>query len=197
MLAGQAQTNKQSDAAPDRMTLAERQAYWNSLKANPRVTNPPPTTRGANDKSPSFVGGGVTPLLVRSWVNGAIVTQAAYLDRGSSYDAVMPTIIGTDENDIALVYNPSGPGIYPKIELTRRKATDAPNTLGQGGGHVTVVSGAHSALDWGWYSACATLAELGDARHGLVWWSVYRLYDRSWLEHAPLQLPHRVATRLL
>ena len=72
----QAQTNKQSDAPPDRMTSAERQAYWNSLKTNPRVTNPTPTTRSANDKSPSFVGGGVSPLLVRS-VDGLTSAQSS------------------------------------------------------------------------------------------------------------------------
>lgn len=72
----QAQTNKQSDAPPDRMTSAERQTYWNSLKTNPRVTNPTSTTRSANDKSPSFVGGGVSPLLVRS-VDGLTSAQSS------------------------------------------------------------------------------------------------------------------------
>jgi hypothetical protein len=103
------------------------------------------------------------------WINGAIVTQAGYLDYGSSYDVFIPTIIGTDENDIALVYNLSGPGIYPKIELTGRKATDAPGTLGQSGGHVTVVSGTHSALDWGGYSACAI--SLNSVTRGGIWCS--------------------------
>ncbi|HEX3271540.1 MAG TPA: hypothetical protein VHR15_12900 [Ktedonobacterales bacterium] len=75
-VAPQEQTNKRSDAPPDRMTPAERQAYWNSLKTNPRVTNPTPATRSANDLSPSFVGGGVTPLLVRS-VDGLTSAQSS------------------------------------------------------------------------------------------------------------------------
>lgn len=57
------------------MTPAERQAYWNGLKTNPRITNPSPTTRHGGGLSPSFVGGGINPLLVRS-VDGLTSAQA-------------------------------------------------------------------------------------------------------------------------
>jgi hypothetical protein len=39
------------------------------------------------------------------WVNGAVIAQAAYFDFGASFDLYNPTLMGTDENDITLVYN--------------------------------------------------------------------------------------------
>ncbi|HEX3270187.1 MAG TPA: hypothetical protein VHR15_06030 [Ktedonobacterales bacterium] len=101
------------------------------------------------------------------WVNGAVVTQVAYFDYGSTYDLFNPVLIGTDENDIALVYSISGPSLYASIELTGRKASDADNTLGQGAGFVSVADGTHIAFAWGNYSACAI--SLNSVTRGGVW----------------------------
>jgi hypothetical protein len=106
------------------------------------------------------------------WVNGAIVTQAAYFDFGSSYDLYDPTLMGTDEEDITLVYNISGPTLNPSIELTGRKATDAPNTLGQGGATVRIATGTHTQTAligniWGYYSSCAIA--LNSVTRGTIW----------------------------
>jgi hypothetical protein len=106
------------------------------------------------------------------WVNGAIVRQAAYFDFGSSYDLYDPTLMGTDEGDITLVYNISGPTLNPSIEMTGRKATDADGTLGQGGATVRIATGAHTQTAsigniWGYYSSCAIA--LNSVTRGTIW----------------------------
>ncbi|HEY7092935.1 MAG TPA: hypothetical protein VH393_07140 [Ktedonobacterales bacterium] len=102
------------------------------------------------------------------WVNGAVVTQVAYYDFGSSVDVYTPTLMGTDENDIILFYNLSGPTLNPSIGLTGRKATDADNTLGQGA-YSWLLSGAHAhtTSSWGEYSSCAI--SLNSVTRGTIW----------------------------
>jgi hypothetical protein len=102
-------------------------------------------------------------------VNGAVVNQVAYYDFGSNFDLYDPTLMGTDENDISLVYNISGPALNPGIEMTGRKASDAYNTLGQGSGHVLIASGTHVSLfhQWSEYSSCAI--SLNSVTRGGVW----------------------------
>jgi hypothetical protein len=101
------------------------------------------------------------------WVNGAVVTQAAYFDYGSDYDLFDPALMGTDENDITLAYNISGPTLYSSIELTGRKASDTDNTLGQGNGYALVAGGTHTTSDWSAYSSCAI--SLNSVTRGGVW----------------------------
>jgi hypothetical protein len=103
------------------------------------------------------------------WVNGAIVRQVAYFDFGSTYDLFNPTLMGTDEGDITLVYNMSGSTLYPRIEMTGRKATDAPNTLGQGGYYVLIANGAHTRTmsAFGENSSCAI--PLNSVTRGTIW----------------------------
>jgi hypothetical protein len=103
------------------------------------------------------------------WVNGAIVRQVAYFDFGSTYDLYDPTLMGTDEGDITLVYNMSGSTLYPRIEMTGRKATDAPNTLGQGGYYVLIANGAHTQTmsAFGENSSCAI--PLNSVTRGTIW----------------------------
>ena len=104
-------------------------------------------------------------------VNGAIVIQTGYLDYGSSYDVYTPTLMGTDENDISLVYNISSAGtLYPTIELVGRKATDAPGTLAQNtGAYDLIASGSHSNTSGSWsvYSACTVT--LNSVTRGGIW----------------------------
>ncbi len=129
------------------------------------------------------------------WVNGAVVTQVAYFDFGSTYDLYDPTLMGTDEGDITLVYNISGSTLYPRIEMTGRKATDAPNTLGQGGHYVLIANGTHTQTmsAFGAEFLLRHPAQLGDPWHDLVRRTVHRVGAGARLEYAPLQLPRRVA----
>jgi hypothetical protein len=104
------------------------------------------------------------------WINGAIITQTGvsfYAD--SSIDTYMPTIMGTDENDITLVYNYSGTSILPSIVVTGRKATDANGTMGQLAASYFVATGTHTngSGRWGDYSACAIT--LNSITRGGVW----------------------------
>ena len=56
----------------DPLTPEQRQA---SVQANPQVKNPSPNTRSGDGKSPSFVGGGVTPLVTKN-VDGLTSAQS-------------------------------------------------------------------------------------------------------------------------
>jgi hypothetical protein len=80
--------------------------------------------------------------------------------------------MGTDEDDVLLVYNYSdGTSVYPSIIYNGRKATDANGQFGQltNGGGVTIVSGTHtnSSGRWGDYSACAI--PLNSVTRGGIW----------------------------
>jgi hypothetical protein len=83
-------------------------------------------------------------------------------------DLYDPAIVGTDEDDIVLVFNSSGPSTYPSIKYTGRKATDPDKVMGQGTTGVvtsaTDVSGSASGAE---YAACAT--SMNSATRGNVW----------------------------
>jgi hypothetical protein len=104
------------------------------------------------------------------WINGAVITQTGnsfYAD--STIDTYMPTIMGTDENDISLVYNYSGASIFPGIVVTGRKSTDANGIMGQLAGSYFVAVGTHTHTTgrWGDYSACAI--SLNSVTRGGIW----------------------------
>jgi hypothetical protein len=103
-------------------------------------------------------------------VNGLTVVQDGILSY-SGADVYMPTMMGTDEDDVLLVYNYSSGTIYPSILYNGRKATDANGQFGQvsNGGGVTIVSGTHtnSSGRWGDYSACAV--PLNSVTRGGIW----------------------------
>jgi hypothetical protein len=127
-----------------------------------------------NGKEDSIYWAEVQPQLTTKaahnpqWVNSAVVTQVSYFDFGSGTDLYEPMLMGMDENDISLVYNISSGGLNPSIEMTGRKATDAPSTLGQGGGSVVIVAGTHpTGYDWSEYSSCAIA--LNSVTRGTVW----------------------------
>jgi hypothetical protein len=85
-------------------------------------------------------------------------------------DTYMPTLIGTDEDDLALVFNSSGPSMYPGIGMVGRKASDRPGIMdGGSGAFVTVASGAHVQTSgaWGGYSSCAIA--LNSVTRGTIW----------------------------
>jgi hypothetical protein len=76
---------------------------------------------------------------------------------------------GSDEDDIALVFNYSnGVDTYPTIAYTGRKVTDIPGTMGQGAS-APIVSGTHDNTSgrWGDYSACAV--PLNSVTRGTIW----------------------------
>jgi hypothetical protein len=92
----------------------------------------------------------------------------------SSQDAYTPSIVGTDEDDIVLVYNASAtagsnPG-YPGVYYTGRKATDPAQLMGQAesGLPAQVIGGTHATTaTWGKYSACAI--SLNSVTRGGIW----------------------------
>jgi hypothetical protein len=83
-------------------------------------------------------------------------------------DLYDPAIVGTDEDDIVLVFNSSGPSTYPSIKYTGRKATDPDKVMGQGTSGVVIsatdVSGSASGAE---YAACAI--SMNSATRGNVW----------------------------
>jgi hypothetical protein len=104
------------------------------------------------------------------WINGAIITQTRISFHAlSTFDTWMPTIIGTDENDISLVYNYSTTTSYPSIVMAGRKATDAQGRMSQLTSGVTIISGTYtnSSGRWGDYSACAVT--LNSVTRGGIW----------------------------
>jgi hypothetical protein len=83
-------------------------------------------------------------------------------------DLYDPAIVGTDEDDIVLIFNSSGPSTYPSIKYTGRKATDPDKVMGQGTTGVVIsatdVSGSASGAE---YAACAI--SMNSATRGNVW----------------------------
>jgi len=103
------------------------------------------------------------------WINGAIITQTGLSFYSDTTDTWMPTIMGTDENDISLVYNYSTTTSFPSIVVTGRKATDAQGGMGQFVGSYFVAVGTHHSTfgRWGDYSACAVT--LNSVTRGGIW----------------------------
>jgi len=104
------------------------------------------------------------------WINGAIVTQTGLsFYAPNTIDTWMPTLMGTDENNISLVYNYSTTTSFPSIVFTGRKATDAQGGMGQFVGSTYAVVGTHTngSGRWGDYSACAVT--LNSVTRGGIW----------------------------
>jgi hypothetical protein len=103
------------------------------------------------------------------WINGALITQTGLSFYSDTTDTWMPTIMGTDENDISLVYNYSTTTSFPSIVVTGRKATDAQGGMGQFVGSFFVAVGTHHSTfgRWGDYSACAVT--LNSVTRGGIW----------------------------
>ena len=84
-------------------------------------------------------------------------------------DLYDPAIVGTDEDDIVLVFNSSGPSTYPSIKYTGRKATDPDKVMGQGTTGVVISRdrGELWSLSGAEYAACAI--SMNSATRGSVW----------------------------
>jgi hypothetical protein len=96
------------------------------------------------------------------------MTQAGRFFYGSDTDAYTPSIVGTDEDDIVLVFNASGTSLDPGIYFTGRKANDQVGLMGQYGVNQFVFLGAHpTTAFWGKYSACAI--SLNSVTRGGIW----------------------------
>jgi hypothetical protein len=102
-------------------------------------------------------------------INNVEVTEESTLLGAGDVDYYTPSIVGTDEDDIVLVYNYSGLSSVPSISYTGRKATDMHDALGDPTqGTAMVVSGEHpTTATWGKYSACAT--SLNSVTRGGIW----------------------------
>jgi hypothetical protein len=106
------------------------------------------------------------------WNNGADYVQTGiFYFSDPNTDVYLPTVMGTDENDMRLVFNYSGnatSGLYPSVGFTGRKASDAPGTMGQGGASGTAVAGISAAGPyWSGYASCAI--PLNSVTRGAVW----------------------------
>jgi hypothetical protein len=101
------------------------------------------------------------------WVNGFNVIEDAILSYGG-YDSYMPTLMGTDEDDVLLVSNISNSSVNPSIIYTGRKASDPGIGFGQGqAAFVAVGSDINTSGYWGEYSACAV--PLNSVTRGGIW----------------------------
>jgi len=104
----------------------------------------------------------------------SVIQSATFSFFDGSQDVYTPSIVGTDEDDIVLVFNGSAssgssPG-YPGVYYTGRKATDPDQLMGQvqSGSPAQAISGTHTTTaPWGKYSACAT--SLNSVTRGGVW----------------------------
>jgi hypothetical protein len=105
------------------------------------------------------------PLMIYGVEVMAAGTGTLTLPNQDLYD---PAIVGTDEDDIVLVFNSSGPSTYPSIKYTGRKAADPDKVMGQGTNGVVIsatdVSGSASGAE---YAACAI--SMNSATRGNVW----------------------------
>lgn len=94
------------------------------------------------------------------WVTGWITNQASIYASSGAY-IYYPVLEASSELDEALVFGYSSPGTgaaaatFPSLAYTSRRATDAPNTLGQNGTFFFVIKGTafYSGSRWGDYSA--------------------------------------------
>ena len=111
------------------------------------------------------------------WVNGGLIAQAStflFIAGAYSYN---PVLIGTDEGDMMLTFNLTKPtpGFTANslIIWTGRKATDAPNTMGQDAGTFSFTyfgysgDGYVASSHWSDYAACAV--PLNSVTRGKVW----------------------------
>jgi hypothetical protein len=125
------------------------------------------TSFGAGDGA---VGYGVRPVLdTLAHTNPQRLTSIEWVQivgSSISQDAYTPSIVGTDEDDIVLVFNgsaASGSDGYPGVYYTGQKASQsssAPSSQVIGGTHATTAT-------WGKYSACAI--SLNSVTRGGIW----------------------------
>jgi hypothetical protein len=111
------------------------------------------------------------------WVNGALIAQASTFFFIAGAYSYTPTLMGTDEGDMLLTFNQTNPTINhtinSQIVWTGRKATDAPNVMGQDAGTFSYKSfgaiGSEyvAASHWSDYAACAV--PLNSVTRGKVW----------------------------
>jgi hypothetical protein len=105
------------------------------------------------------------PLLMYGVEVIAAGTGSLSLPNQDLYD---PAIVGTDEDDIVLVFNSSGPSTSPSIRYTGRKATDPDKVMGQGTtGVVISATDVSGSVDGAEYAACAI--SMNSATRGNVW----------------------------
>ena len=101
-------------------------------------------------------------------LSGVDVTQQSVVSAPNlrfADDYYTPSIVGTDEDDIVLIFNRSGTSLYPGIAYTRRKASDTHNAMA---GSANVINGTHATTTaWGKYSACAI--SLNSVTRGGIW----------------------------
>jgi len=106
------------------------------------------------------------------WINGADYVQTGiFYFSDPNTDVYPPTVMGTDENDMSLVFNYSGnatSGLYPSVGFTGRKASDAPGTMGQGGASGTAVAGISAAGPY-WSGYASRAIPLNSVTRGAVW----------------------------
>jgi hypothetical protein len=116
------------------------------------------------------------------WINGADYVQTGmFYFSDPNTDVYVPTVMGTDENDMSLVFNYSGnatSGLYPSIGFTGRKVSDAPGTMGQGGASATAASGLNNGGNWGGYAGCAI--PLNSVTRGSVWCAYEYAVSNAW-----------------
>ena len=107
------------------------------------------------------------PLMMYGVEVMAAGTGSLTLPNQDLYD---PAIVGTDEDDIVLVFNSSGPSTYSMLRYTGRKATDPDKTMGQGTSGLVILAtegSSTSSLTWSEYSSCAI--SMNSATRGNVW----------------------------
>jgi len=118
--------------------------YWAEVR--PELASNPRTLSGVEVTQQSIVSSSLFPALE---------------------DYYTPSVVGTDEDDIVLVFNRSSTSAYPGIAYTGRKASDAHNAMA---GNATVITGTHATTTtWGKYSACAI--SLNSVTRGTIWYA--------------------------
>ncbi|HEY7021551.1 MAG TPA: hypothetical protein VH349_10575 [Ktedonobacterales bacterium] len=110
------------------------------------------------------------------WANGALVTQASFWDPNFGGAVFSPTLMGTDEDDLVLIFQYVSVGSvggdrFMYMIYSGRKATDAPNTMGQDAGtfsyHSFPGDGYVNSTNWRTNSTCAV--PLNSVTRGIVW----------------------------
>ncbi|HEY7092953.1 MAG TPA: hypothetical protein VH393_07230 [Ktedonobacterales bacterium] len=110
------------------------------------------------------------------WVNGALITQVSYWDPIFGGNVFSPTLMGTDEDDLVLIFQfvsvgGVGDDRHMYMIYSGRKATDAPNTMGQNAGTFSYKSfpgdGYVTSTNWRTNTACAV--PLNSVTRGIVW----------------------------
>jgi hypothetical protein len=107
----------------------------------------------------------IRPELTLSRID--VITDAVRFDDDTS-DLYAPAIVGTDEDDIVLIYNRSNlVSLSPSLRYVGRKAADLHGYF-ESLYDATVINGAHATTaSWAKYSACAI--SLNSVTRGTIW----------------------------